>query len=220
MGRVQNYGVWVAKPISFTAETEEQDSKSPHIILKFKNSLVQGFKREFTAAINVKSVGEESRLVYWLITENLPQDLISNLKQFDPGFHLLEQGVGLDYWRDPLPVLEEGMILDHDIDGPDNDILDKVVPILEEAIKHQATVYIFGSQFPSRDGIHDVHMNQGSLPRFDNGVGQDGAIFFEFSDGHWAALYLAFASQKLGTDDGTGLPLPGARELKAIVIGS
>jgi uncharacterized protein YukJ len=214
MGRVKNYGVWVAKPVSYIAETKEVDSKSPHIILKFKNSLTQGFKRQFTAAINVKSIGEESRLVYWFV-ENLPQAFTDNLKQYDPGFHLLEEG-GLDYWRDELPDLQAGTVLNHDIEGPNNDILDKVVPILDRAIEDEATVYIFGSQFPRRDGIHDIHMNQGSLPRFDNGVHQDGGLFFEFSDGHWEAIYLAFASQRLPTDDNTGLPTDDAELLSRL----
>jgi uncharacterized protein YukJ len=218
MPGVKNYGVWVAKPIRFTAQTRLDDDKSPHITLTFKNSLTQDFKREFTAAINVKSIGADSRLVYWLVS-NIPQTVADGLKQHDPGFHLLEEG-GLDYYRDELPDLQAGTILEHDIPGPDNDILDKVKPILTSAIKTEATVYIFGSQFPRRDGIHDIHMNQGSLPRFDNGVGQDGGIFFEFPDGHWEAIYLAFASQKLPTDDVTGLPTPEARELAEIVIGS
>jgi uncharacterized protein YukJ len=215
---VENYGVWVAKPVSFIAQTEKDDKKSPHITLSFKNSLTEGFKRQFTAAINVKSIGEESQLVYWLV-KDIPQAFTDSLKEFDPGFHLLEEG-GLDYWRDELPDLKVGIILEHDIPGPNNDILDKVKPTLTSAINDHATVYIFGSQFPRTDGIHDIHMNQGSLPRFDNGVRQDGGIFFEFSDGHWEAIYLAFASQRLPTDDETGLPTLDAKSLAEIVIGS
>jgi uncharacterized protein YukJ len=218
MPGVKNYGVWVAKPVSFIAETEDIDKKSPHITLKFKTSLAQDFKREFTAAINVKSIGEESRLVYWFV-QAIPKALTDSLKQHDPGFHLLEDG-GLDYWRDELPDLQAGTVLNHDVPGPDNDILDKVVPILDKAIKDKATVYIFGSQFPRRDGIHDIHMNQGSLPRFDNGVHQDGGIFFEFPGGHWEAIYLAFASQKLPTDDETGLATDDAEFLSAIARGT
>lgn len=44
-------------------------------------------------------------------------------------------------------------------------------------------------------------MNQGSLPSYSNGIYEDGAILFEFDDGHWEAVFLAFASQRIPTDD-------------------
>lgn len=107
---------------------------------------------------------------------------------------------GLDYVRTKgLVDIESGQVLPHDIPGPSNDILDKLDPILTDAINKKATAYIFGSSYGS--GIHDVHMNQGSLPSFDNGIYEDGALLFKFDDGHWEAVFLAFASQKIPTDD-------------------
>jgi uncharacterized protein YukJ len=91
-----------------------------------------------------------------------------------------------------------GLVLTQDIPGRDNDILDKMKPILDNAIDNSETTFIFGSSFGS--GIHNVHMNQGSLPRFDNGVYSDGALLFKFNDGHWEAVFLSFASQRLPTD--------------------
>lgn len=57
-------------------------------------------------------------------------------------------------------------------------------------------------------------MNQGSAPWFDNGVGQDGGILLDFEDDdHWDGLFIAFASQKVPTDDDTGVAAPEGVEL-------
>ncbi|KAF9976298.1 hypothetical protein BGZ75_000277 [Mortierella antarctica] len=209
---VPRYGVWAATPTSFEAEDNDDDPRSPHIHLKFKNG--SNSTRVFHAAINVKSVGQDSRLVYWLV-KGLKNDFTDGLKNLERGFHPIAPGdrLGLDYVRSGLITIKEGELLEHDVEGPNNDILDKVGPILQAAIDSgSTTVYLFGSQFRRRDGIHDIHMNQGSLPHFDNGVGQDGAIFFRFPDDHWEAIFLAFASQKIPTD-GRGLPAGHAKEL-------
>ncbi|KAJ5899076.1 hypothetical protein N7495_003820 [Penicillium taxi] len=107
---------------------------------------------------------------------------------------------GLDFIRTKnLVDIKSGQVLPDDITGPNNDILDKLEPILTDAINQKATAYIWGSSYGS--GIHDIHMNQGSLPSFSNGIYEDGAILFKFDDGHWEAVFLAFASQKIPTDD-------------------
>jgi hypothetical protein len=69
---------------------------------------------------------------------------------------------------------------------------------------------VFG--FRPGNGVHDIHMNQGSTGRFarDNGVWQDGGLFLHFPGGdQWVAVFLAFQSQAWHTDDRTGGPLPG-----------
>ncbi len=40
--------------------------------------------------------------------------------------------------------------------GENNDIIDFVAPVLDEAIRRKAEIYLFGQKFPG--GIHDVHM--------------------------------------------------------------
>ena len=76
-------------------------------------------------------------------------------------------------------------------------------------------MYVFGSAFKDNNetdlGIHDVHINQGN-PKSggfekDNGVYQDGALFFEFSNEEWVALILKFQTQAINTDDQTGNPI-------------
>ncbi|KAJ5974163.1 hypothetical protein N7481_011373 [Penicillium waksmanii] len=219
---IPHYGVWVGQPTRYTAQRAREDPKSPHIHLKFTD----GSSREFEAAINVKSIDKDSRLVFWL-PDNLSHSITEQLSKLDEGFHLAQSSSpndvsksksqghhrnrhhqvrrqesdlrGLDFIRtDGLINIKSGLVLQHDIPGENNDILDKMEPILQKAIDNSATSYIFGSSFGS--GIHDVHMNQGSLPRFDNGIYEDGALLFQYGDGHWEAVFLAFASQRIPTN--------------------
>ncbi|SPJ71781.1 uncharacterized protein FTOL_01509 [Fusarium torulosum] len=212
---VKDYGVWRAKPIHYTFETSLQDNKTPHLSLFFDDS--QG--EEGRAAINIKSGNtQESRLAYWTVSD-FTHGITEKLAKLNNGFHLLagtsEQkldGLALDFIRSNLFSRASGRILPHDVDGANNDILDQLRPIIERAISAKATVYIYGSQFSSGKGIHNIHMNQGNSGRWkaDNGTFQDGAIIFDFGD-HWEAVFIAFASQAVHTENGprnAGYPLP------------
>lgn len=268
MGRdIPHYGVWVAQPIRYHAQTPQEDARSPHIYLYFKDDSQSHQEKE--AAINVKSLDQDSRLVFWL-NRNFTHPITQQLQTLNYGFQLANaekqfasyrflaryhhhhhhghgqgqgQGQGnndnnrggsgdstntgsnnvnnnniqgLDFLRTPnLVDLKSGRLLPADAAGPNNDILDELEPILTDAINKNAKMYIWGSSYGS--GIHDVHMNQGSLPKFENGVYEDGAILFQFDDGHWEAVFLAFASQKVPTDDRTGEPVAGSRTLASIL---
>lgn len=213
---VENYGVWKAKPVRYTFEDRHEDPRSPHLHLYFTNDGAN----ENQAAINIKSGDrEESRLAYWMVP-NLSHPITDRLAQLDGGFHLLadtpEQGPGglaLDYIRGNLFNRMSGRILPHDVDGPGNDILDELRPILDRAIAARATVFIFGSRYNRGGGIHNVHMNQGSPEPWlsANGTYQDGGLIIQFDD-HWEGVFIGFASQAVHTKDGTGSeagdPLP------------
>ncbi|GLA56261.1 hypothetical protein CBS76997_8076 [Aspergillus niger] len=221
---VPHYGVWACRPFDYYAEGRGQ--RTPHIYLYFRDD--SSGKR--TAAINVKSNGKESRLVYW-VDKDFTHPVTDKLDSLELGFHLIQDPPnnnnngnqhrhhthrhfryshftpsdpdleGLDFYRTKgLVNILAGEVLKYDIAGPDNDILDKLEPILQAAIADgDATAYIFGASFGS--GIHNIHMNQGSLPKYDNGIYSDGGLLFRFSDGHWEAVFLAFASQRLPTGD-------------------
>ena len=63
-------------------------------------------------------------------------------------------------------------------------------------------------------------MNQGSQGRFKqyNGVWQDGAIIVHFPDeNRFAAIFLAFASQDIHTDEVTGHGLPGSQNFAQLL---
>ncbi|KAI9923871.1 hypothetical protein ASPWEDRAFT_26425 [Aspergillus wentii DTO 134E9] len=211
---IPHYGVWVAYPTHFIAQSARQDPKSPHVYLKFDHS------KENEAAINVKSLDRDGRLAFWF-RRDFDHPITQHLEQLNHGFHPIQSHRrgpvhGIDYLRtDGLFNPESAKLLPHDIPGAHNDVLDNLEPILNDAIHQRATAYIFGSSYGT--GIHDIHMNQGSFPQFDNGVYQDGALFFRFPDGHWEAVFMAFASQRLPTNEETGEFVHGSKTLAQIL---
>ncbi|KAK0708659.1 hypothetical protein B0H67DRAFT_648692 [Lasiosphaeris hirsuta] len=211
---VKDYGVWKALPVRYTFETNQDDrSISPHLSLFFAD----GEGGEGRAAVNIKSGDRQgSRLAAWILPQGCDKfrhPIVRGLASLKNGFHPLagtaEQrsrgGLALDFIRDNLFQRSQGRILPHDVPRANNDILDALKPLLDEAIATQATVYIYGSHFDDGKGgkgIHNIHQNQGNPTRFaeDDGVYQDGGILIQF-DGYWAAIFIAFASQAIHTDD-------------------
>jgi uncharacterized protein YukJ len=203
---IDNYGVWKATPTSFRAQRHFDDPRSPHGYLQFKDDLS---RMRLEAAINVKSISADSRLVYWLV-QDLDHPLTNQLKALGFGWHSIGKdetglpgGLALDYLRSGIVEVTNGRLLPHDVPGDQNDIVDLLEPFFKTAIEKKATVYLYGEQFDGKDGVHDVHMNQGNTGRFksQNGILQDGGVLVEFDDGHWEALLLAFASQASKTDN-------------------
>jgi uncharacterized protein YukJ len=124
-------------------------------------------------------------------------------------------------------VFKTGKVLPHDVDGQNNDILDKLKPVLRRAIEKKATIYLFGSKYNNlgsihnvRGGIHNIHLNQGSLPRYENNIYRDGGFLLDFKEDqhqHWEGVFLAFASQRVPTDDQTGEPTEESQALADIL---
>lgn len=127
----------------------------------------------FRAAINIKSGDtNDSRLVYWIDRDFSQHSIIDRLSVLKPGFHLLEDtksspdGPRVGFIRSNLFNVNSGRVLPQNIEGPDNNIIDLLEPEVRQAIEHQAEVYVFGARFDTKDGIHDVHMNQGNKGRW------------------------------------------------------
>ncbi|KAH0837602.1 hypothetical protein AYO21_10988 [Fonsecaea monophora] len=213
---IPHYGVWKGIPVSY--QVDGPNDRTPHINLSFKDDNHGTIKRK--AAINVKSQDHPNELVYWF-NHNFSHLVTRDLEHLDYGFHPIDprdrdtRDLALDYIRTRnLLRVPDGRILPFRESGPDNDILDQLRPILDDAIRQRADIYLYGSSFGS--GIHDIHMNQGSVG-FPNGIGQDGAFFLRFPDGHWEAVFLAFASQRIPTDDRNGQPVPDSTSLERII---
>jgi uncharacterized protein YukJ len=132
-----------------------------------------------------------------------------------------------------LPALDfvRGDILSGTGDWLDSDVLDgspgKQPPaaleaLLKKAFESQNDVYVFGRFYPGGNGIHDVHMNQGSRGRYIHRAGndrndhddiwQDGALMIDFGEGNWVAYFAAFTNQTVPTDE-LGNPLPGGHSV-------
>lgn len=204
---IKGYGVWVATPTVFTSE---RTGKSPHGSLIFDDGSTK--YKQLSSAINVKSTGTDSRLVYWS-NRDFQHAITQKLQDVDMGFHSITgsdqgpNGIALDLLRGDLVDLTKGTILSTNVDGPDNDIVDHLTEIFSDAVTAKATVYLWGQQYsPTPDGIHDIHMNQGNSGKAswtkNNGIYQDGSFMLKYPDGHWEAVFLAFASQATKTDDG------------------
>ena len=137
-------------------------------------------------------------------------ELGSNRVQSPPG------GLALDYIRSGIVDIGSFTEIPKNISRSESDLTQLLDNYVQRAKSDDnSLVYVFGSAFKDENesdlGIHDIHMNQGnpkssSFER-DNGVYQDGALFFQFSDNdQWVALFLKFKSQATTTDDQTGDP--------------
>ncbi|KAL5361498.1 hypothetical protein BJX96DRAFT_152127 [Aspergillus floccosus] len=224
-----DYGIWKGVPVHFEYEDRYEDPKSPHLSLyyhdnqemepQFDPKYRQKHKHKppnrtkpkeipglFRAAINIKSIDQDSRLAYWVNYNFIEHPIVQKLADMDFGFHPLDDldFRGLDYIRSGLFDTKSGRVLPHDINGPNNDIIDVLVPEIQQSIEKDTEVYIFGSCFNTRNGMHNVHMNQGNIRKFrhDDGIFQDGGLLIHYKDtGRWTGVFLAFASQAVHTDN-------------------
>ncbi|HBB30599.1 MAG TPA: DUF2278 domain-containing protein [Cyanobacteria bacterium UBA8803] len=185
-------------------------------------------------AINVKSKLSPSELLYF-VNDNFQHVLTEGLSNLDFGFHELERkpgGLALDYIRGNFFDPKQMKALPYNVPGPDNDLNELVDKYVSRAIATEdAILYAFGEKwgpeniadryfgFRPGNGIHDIHMNQGSVGQFqkDNGVWQDGGLLIHFpSENQWVAVFLAFQSQAFHTDDihGNRLDVPSPPDVE------
>ncbi len=213
---LETYGVLKGQAID--SEIDPASDPSPH-----HQVLVSDGEHRHRIAINVKSQISPSDLLYF-VDDNFQHPIFNQLMSLDRGFHQLDTqpgGMALDFIRGNLFPTENMKPLPPDVPGPDNDLKELIDLYIQRAIQSEdAILYAFGAPWgpepgnadkyfnflPGR-GIHDIHMNQGSVGRFqkDNGVYQDGALLIHFpSRNYWIAIFLAFQSQCFHTDDRTG----------------
>ena len=58
--------------------------------------------------------------------------------------------------------------------------------------------------YENKKGIHDIHMNQGSLPPYDTkdrAYSDGGIFFFNNETKKWTSLFIMFENQSLHTDE-------------------
>ncbi|MCW2308144.1 DUF2278 family protein [Rhodobium gokarnense] len=216
---IDRYGIWCGQAVRVTAETNADDAETPHIHLFYND----GGGKDFRASINVKSTAAISELALYK-DEHFSHPVLQLLPEVSPGFHQLPpkpNSLAIDYIRSNLLDFSEGLLLPHDIPGRENDLLDLMLPTLRQAAEKKSKVFLFGEPYSGNDGIHDVHMNQGNARSFEkyNGVWQDGGLIIEDTDNdRHIAIWLAFGSQAVHTDEKTGNALPGS-QLVAELLG-
>jgi uncharacterized protein YukJ len=192
--------------------------------------LVHAGKQVFRIAVNVKSSAPNapSTLLFQAKT-SLPAELTSQLTELKAGFTKLRSkpnGLAIDYLRSGLVNPKTMKEVPPDEPGANNDLKDTLENAVVKAVAQQGSVvYAFGDRwgpekkpdqyfrFVPGNGIHDIHMNQGNSGKFkqDNGVYQDGCLFFCYPGGKWLAFFFAFQSQTFDTDDkGNPVAVPEA----------
>jgi uncharacterized protein YukJ len=160
-------------------------------------------------------------LIQYKVYDNLASDLFTNILALPDGYTSLaatDSSGALDYVRSPIfgPTPSEGWVVSDGI---------VAVQMLQQSLSADPLkLYVFGQPFTddavvtqdgvqSKDGMHNVHMNQGDPldssdgvdHQADDGIWQDGATVFENADGTLTAFCCKFVSQAF-TTNGQGLP--------------
>ncbi|KJC57930.1 hypothetical protein UP10_27200 [Bradyrhizobium sp. LTSPM299] len=177
---------------------------------------------KWDVAINVGTNDADDLLKYKLVFD-FRHPIIQTLAAANSGSQALtgqKALPALDFLRSDL-LANTGKWRDSDVmDGSDDiEPAASLKRLLSRAHQESRDVYIFGRFFEQGDGLHDVHLNQGSSKGFvhrpgddsndHNDVWQDGAVMVDLGEPEWAAYVSAFNQQLVPTDD-LGNPLPDA----------
>jgi uncharacterized protein YukJ len=214
---IKDYGVLKCHVIE---RKLEQEKASPHFQIHVKDE-----QQDYRIALNVKSVQAPFDLLYF-VDDKFQHPITDRLGKLDFGFHPLPSKPGdlaLDYIRGNLFDVTKMKPLPFNLPGVDNDLNELIDLYIQRAIDSKdAVIYAFGEKWGPEDksdkifgfrpgnGIHDIHMNQGSTGKFqgDNGIYQDGGLLIHYpSRNQWVAAFFAFQSQSFHTDDRTGNPV-------------
>lgn len=197
----------------------EDDDDAPHLQIK----IIDGNGQSWRAAVNVLS-GDHSLVIFHRADPLQNNPILDMLPQVAPGFTLLPPAVrsastALDFFRSPLFDWKNGIAIPQAGPGADDDLQDTLVTYLTQLREQQGELFIFGAKFPepnqqpsprpidhefhTRQGMHDIHMNQGNPKpgQFaqDNGVFHDGGLILKFP-ARYVGLFLRFQTQWLPTD--------------------
>ncbi|HKV06612.1 MAG TPA: DUF2278 family protein [Thermoanaerobaculia bacterium] len=225
---IQRYGVLRGKALA--GKLQGKPGKKPHYQIHIRAAGV-----DHRIAVNVVSDQSPSELLF-LLNPDFRHPQIDKIKTVAEGFTPIASapgGLALDFQRSNLFSPQDMKALPFDAPGLENDLNEIFEIYVRRAIERNADVYAFGSKwgpennkpdeyfgFSPGNGIHDIHMNQGSPPphKGDNGIWQDGALFIHFPDeGKWLAFFLAFQSQHAQTDN-AGHPVPGSPKFGPVVV--
>ncbi|WP_310726684.1 DUF2278 family protein [Streptomyces sp. N2A] len=220
---LKNYGVLACRAVE--RRREGAPDETPH----YQLHLTDNAGTHYRAAINVKSQQRPPDLLF-VADDNFRHPLTGLLPAAGSGWQVLPSKPGtasLDFIRGNLFPPDAVRPLPPDLPGMDNDLEDMLDHHVARAIADaNSEVYLFGERYgpePSEpdkvfgfrpgNGVHEIHMNQGSTGQFrpSNGVWQDGGLLLHFpAESRWVAVFLAFQSQAWHTDETTGHPLTAA----------
>ena len=170
---------------------------------------------QYTIVINIESRDNSAPMLRYYIASDFRHPITAKLtSQFGNGYEIqsiesIPDTLALDYVRGGLFDQSQLKLENTTPDGEDslNELIDGYI---KQAISDNADMYAFGQEYsdnPQNQGVHDIHMNQGNEPQYENedGVDQDGGLLIYFpSTGKWMAMFFAFQSQSFNTDPNTG----------------
>jgi uncharacterized protein YukJ len=177
-------------------------------------------------AVNVGTNDSDDLLRY-----RLPLDfhhpITANLSAAKAGLTVLtgdSELPALDFLRSDL-LAETGKWRDSDVmDGSNQkEPYRSLSGLLAQAQKNKWQVHVFGRLYTDgTNGIHDIHMNQGSTGSFlhranndkndHNDIWQDGAVFVDMGKAGWGAYCTVFTQQLVPTDN-LGNPAKKSHEI-------
>jgi hypothetical protein len=173
-----------------------------------------GSAAEWDSAINVGTDDADDLLKYKLVFD-FRHGLLGQLKGAQSGFSDLT-GTGalpaLDFLRSDILANTGPWRQSDPMDGSTEvEPVASLLRLLRTAHTKNSDVWVFGRKYTDGDGIHDVHMNQGSGAPFlndgednqndHNDVWQDGGVIVELGKPEVAAYVTAFTQQLVPTDE-------------------
>jgi uncharacterized protein YukJ len=190
------------------------------------NLAVDGTQGNWDVAVNVGTDDADDLLRYRLALD-FHSPIVAQLTAATPGkvdLTSTDALPALDFLRSNV-LAETGKWRDSDVmDGSeDKEPYRSLSRLLQKAVVSGWTTYVFGRFYTDgANGIHDIHMNQGSTGAFEhragddsndhNDVWQDGAVIVDMGEAGWAAYFTAFTQQNVPTDD-LGNPAGDAHEI-------
>lgn len=212
---LSNYRLLIGRPTDLRF-----DDESPHVHVRL---VAAG--QSYRVAINVRS-SEPPHVLLYARRDPFDHPLVRRLETLGEGLRSIRRKrpeLAVDYVRGDMIRREEMTEAPYRRDGRDNDLQDYLATLTREAMRDgRARFHVFGESWGPRrgrvdsvfgfspdQGMHDVHMNQGSRPpyrRF-NAPNQDGALLVRTGGGRWIGIFLAFQNQSWATDPETGHPL-------------
>ena len=203
-----------------TSEPKLKSSRHGHEVQYHLHCNLDVGGETWDVAVNVGTSDADDLLKYKLVFD-FRHAIIQTLTAANAGSSdLTGQSAlpALDFLRSDL-LANTGKWRDSDVmDGSDStEPAASLKRLLLRAQQESRDVYIFGRFYSQGDGLHDVHLNQGSTKGFihrpgndgndHNDVWQDGAVMVDIGEPEWAAYFSAFNQQMVPTDD-LGNPLP------------
>lgn len=217
-------GVVISSPVLKSSRHKLELQYHIHVLIQVE-SREEGYQ-QWDAALNI-GTNDADDLVLYRLVYNYSNPLINLLRAAPAGYNDRTGQTSLpslDFLRSNV-LFDTGKWRDSDVmDGSDlTEPVSSIMRLLEKARSSGATVYIFGRTYTDGvQGIHDVHMNQGSGGSFlnngkdnhndHNDIWQDGALIVDLGGPQMAAFFLAFAQQNVPTDD-LGNPAEGSHPI-------